>query len=161
MPLAPRRRYVTKADLRKYGVTIDSAAWSDTAVHGKTPKPHAEECRTRTACLPVPASSSNGSACSMGTHFHLNSPSGPTSHSQKNPSKLTFFPTPIRKVVEIWVKKASPQGPLHELCPRQPVLIPHRKKSGSRAESSTTGDTTGCATGADKLKLPFGFNFHG
>ena len=42
---APRRRYVTRADLRKYGVTIGCAACSDIAVHGKTAKPHTDECR--------------------------------------------------------------------------------------------------------------------
>ena len=45
--LAPRRRYVTRADLRKYGGAIGSAACSDIAVHGKTAKSHTEECRTR------------------------------------------------------------------------------------------------------------------
>ena len=33
------------ADLRKYGVTIGCSACSDIAVHGKTSKPHTEECR--------------------------------------------------------------------------------------------------------------------
>ena len=47
LPLAPRRRFVTRADLRKYGVTIGCAACSDFAVHGKTAKPHTDECRTR------------------------------------------------------------------------------------------------------------------
>ena len=46
-PLAPRLRYVTRADLRKYGVTVGCAACSDIAVHGKTATPLAEECRTR------------------------------------------------------------------------------------------------------------------
>ena len=36
LPLAPRRRDVSRADLRKYGVTIGCAACSDIAVHGKT-----------------------------------------------------------------------------------------------------------------------------
>ena len=36
LPLAPRRRHVTTADLRKYGVTIGCAACSDIAFHGKT-----------------------------------------------------------------------------------------------------------------------------
>ena len=40
-------RYVTRADLRKYGVAIGCAACSDIAVHGKTAKPHTAECRTR------------------------------------------------------------------------------------------------------------------
>ena len=48
LPLAPRRRHVTRADLRKYGVTVGCASCSDTAVHGKTAKPHTEECRKRT-----------------------------------------------------------------------------------------------------------------
>ena len=46
LPLAARRRYVTRADSRKCGVTIGCAAYSDIAVHGKTAKPHTEECRT-------------------------------------------------------------------------------------------------------------------
>ena len=46
LPLAPRWRYVTRADSRKCGVTIGCAANSDIAVHGKTAKPHTEECRT-------------------------------------------------------------------------------------------------------------------
>ena len=33
--LTPRRRCVTRADLRKYGVTIGCSACSDMAVHGK------------------------------------------------------------------------------------------------------------------------------
>ena len=45
--LAPRRRYVTRADLRKYGVTIGCSACSDIAGHGKTSKPNTEECRKR------------------------------------------------------------------------------------------------------------------
>ena len=36
---APRRRYATRADLRKYGVTIGCAACSENAVHGKTATP--------------------------------------------------------------------------------------------------------------------------
>ena len=44
---APRRRHVTRAGLRKCGVTIVCAACSDIAVHEKTSKPHTEECRTR------------------------------------------------------------------------------------------------------------------
>ena len=43
--LTPRRRYVTRADLRKYGVTIVCSACSDISVHGKTSKHHTEECR--------------------------------------------------------------------------------------------------------------------
>ena len=43
LPLAPRRRYVTRADLRKYGVTIGCATCSDSAVHGKTAKPHTDK----------------------------------------------------------------------------------------------------------------------
>ena len=45
--LTPRRRYVTRADLRKYGVTIGCSTCSDMAVQGRTSKPHTEECRTR------------------------------------------------------------------------------------------------------------------
>ena len=37
--VTPRRSYVTRADLRKYGVTIGCLAYSDIAVHGKTSKP--------------------------------------------------------------------------------------------------------------------------
>ena len=40
----PRRRYVTRADLRKYGAALGCAACSDTVVHGKTAKPHTDEC---------------------------------------------------------------------------------------------------------------------
>ena len=36
-----------RADLRKYGVTIGCTACADVAVHGKTTKPHTDECRTR------------------------------------------------------------------------------------------------------------------
>ena len=43
--VTPRRRYVTKADLRKYGATVGCSACSDTASHGKASKPHTEECR--------------------------------------------------------------------------------------------------------------------
>ena len=35
-----RRRYVTRADLRKYGGAIGGAACSDIAVHGKTATSH-------------------------------------------------------------------------------------------------------------------------
>ena len=45
LPLMPRRRYVTRADLRKYGVTIGCSACSDKAVHGRTSKLHTEDCR--------------------------------------------------------------------------------------------------------------------
>ena len=45
LPLTPRRRCVTRADLRKYGVTMGCSASSDIAVHGKTSKPHTRECR--------------------------------------------------------------------------------------------------------------------
>ena len=48
LPLTPRRRYVTRADLRKYGVMTGCSACSDTVVHGKTSKPHTEEGRSRT-----------------------------------------------------------------------------------------------------------------
>ena len=47
LPLAPRRRCVTRADLTKYGVATGCAACSDIAVHGKTANPHAGECRER------------------------------------------------------------------------------------------------------------------
>ena len=47
LPLAPRRRNVTRADLRKYGVTLICAACSDIAVHGKIATHHTEECRKR------------------------------------------------------------------------------------------------------------------
>ena len=47
LPLAPRRRHVTRADLRKYGLTVGRSASSDTAVHGKKAKPHTDERRTR------------------------------------------------------------------------------------------------------------------
>ena len=47
LSLAPRRRHVTRADVRKYGMTIGCSACSEIAVHGKTSKPHTEECRTR------------------------------------------------------------------------------------------------------------------
>ena len=47
LPLAPRRRFVTRADLTKYGVTIGCAACSDIALHGKTAKAHTDECRAR------------------------------------------------------------------------------------------------------------------
>ena len=47
LPLTPRRRYITRADLRKYCVTIGCSACSDIAVHGKTSKPNTEECRNR------------------------------------------------------------------------------------------------------------------
>ena len=40
--LAPRRRFFTRADLRKYGVAIGCAACSDLSVHGKTTKLHTE-----------------------------------------------------------------------------------------------------------------------
>ena len=36
LPLTPRRRCVTRADLRKYVVTIGCSACSDIAVHGRT-----------------------------------------------------------------------------------------------------------------------------
>ena len=45
--LTPRRRCVTRADLRKHGVTSGCSACSDTAVHVKTSKHHTEECRNR------------------------------------------------------------------------------------------------------------------
>ena len=45
--LASRRRYVTRAALRKYSVTIGCSACSDIAVHGKTSKLHTEKCRNR------------------------------------------------------------------------------------------------------------------
>ena len=45
LPLTPRRRYVARADLRKYGVTIGCLACSDIAVHGRTSKLHTEDCR--------------------------------------------------------------------------------------------------------------------
>ena len=45
--MAPRRRYVTRADLRKHGATIGHSACSDIAVHGKTTTPRTEECQTR------------------------------------------------------------------------------------------------------------------
>ena len=47
LPLTTRRRYVTRADLRKNGVTQGCSACSDIAVHGKTSKPHTEEWRSR------------------------------------------------------------------------------------------------------------------
>ena len=47
LPLAPRRRYVTRTDLKKYGITIGCTACSDIAVHGKSVKPHSDECRAR------------------------------------------------------------------------------------------------------------------
>ena len=47
LPSTPRRRYVAREDLRKYGVTIGCSACSNIAVHGKTSKPHTEECRWR------------------------------------------------------------------------------------------------------------------
>ena len=40
LPLAPRGRHITRADLRKYGVAIGCSACSDIAVHAKTTKPH-------------------------------------------------------------------------------------------------------------------------
>ena len=43
LPLAPRRRNVTRADLRKYGVTVGCSACSVIPIHGKTSKPHTEE----------------------------------------------------------------------------------------------------------------------
>ena len=43
----PRRRFVTRADLRKFGVTVVCSACSDTVVHGKTSKLHTVECRNR------------------------------------------------------------------------------------------------------------------
>ena len=42
LPLAPRRRFVTRADLRKYGATIGCEACSDLSVHGTTTKLHTE-----------------------------------------------------------------------------------------------------------------------
>ena len=45
--LTPRRRYVAREDLRKYGVTAGCSECSDIAVHGKTSKPHTEECRKK------------------------------------------------------------------------------------------------------------------
>ena len=45
LPLAPRRRYVTRADVRKFGVAAGCTARADIAVLGKTSKPHADECR--------------------------------------------------------------------------------------------------------------------
>ena len=42
LPLAPPRRIVTRADSRKYFVTIGCAACSDLSVHGKTTKLHTE-----------------------------------------------------------------------------------------------------------------------
>ena len=47
LSLAPHRRYFTREDLRKYGVTIGCSACYEIAVHGKTSKPHTEEYRTR------------------------------------------------------------------------------------------------------------------
>ena len=51
--LTPRRRYVTRADLRKYCVTIVCSSSSDIAVHGKTSTPHGRvsylDCRTNGA----------------------------------------------------------------------------------------------------------------
>ena len=47
LPLAPRRRFVTRADLRKYGATIGCSACFDTAVHRKTSKLDTKECRAR------------------------------------------------------------------------------------------------------------------
>ena len=46
--LTPCRRYVTRADLRKYGVTIGCSPCSEIAVHGKKSNPHTEECRNGT-----------------------------------------------------------------------------------------------------------------
>ena len=43
------QRHFKRADLRKYDVTISCAACSDSAVHGKTAKPHTTQCRTRIA----------------------------------------------------------------------------------------------------------------
>ena len=42
-----RRRFVKRADLGKYGVTIGCSACSDIAVHGKKSTPQTEEWRTR------------------------------------------------------------------------------------------------------------------
>ena len=44
---APRPRSVTRADLRRYGVTVGCAACSDIAAHGKAAKPSTDECRAR------------------------------------------------------------------------------------------------------------------
>ena len=42
-PVALRRRYATRADLRRYGVTVGCPACAGIAVHGKTPHTHTEE----------------------------------------------------------------------------------------------------------------------
>ena len=47
LPLTPRRRYVTRADLRKYGVAIGCSACADCAVQEKISKLLTEECRKR------------------------------------------------------------------------------------------------------------------
>ena len=47
LPLAPRRRYVTRADLRRFGVTVGCGACADIAAHGKTSRAHTDECRAR------------------------------------------------------------------------------------------------------------------
>ena len=49
LPSAPRPSCVTRADLGKHGVTIGCAACSLTLLfmHGKTTKPHTDECRAR------------------------------------------------------------------------------------------------------------------
>ena len=49
-PLTPRRRCVTRADLRKFGVAIGCSACSVIAVHGKTSKPHTEVHKRRPRC---------------------------------------------------------------------------------------------------------------
>ena len=47
LPLTPRRRYVTRADLRKYGVAIGCSACADCAFQEKISKLLTEECRKR------------------------------------------------------------------------------------------------------------------
>ena len=44
---APRRRYVTRANLRRYGVTAGCCACADIAAHGNSRRPHPDECRSR------------------------------------------------------------------------------------------------------------------
>ena len=47
LPVAPRRRHVTRADLRRYGVTVGCAACSDILVRGDTAKLDTDGCRAR------------------------------------------------------------------------------------------------------------------
>ena len=44
---APRRQYVIRADLRRYGVTVGCCACADIAAHGNPRRPRTDECRSR------------------------------------------------------------------------------------------------------------------